>query len=222
VNVYQTAYPKLSIIKIENSTGSRQGRIKAIASVLEKHKPDLVVAVNIVDVYAAARRVREAGQAVKVVMAIHAIAADLLDDMKREAVNLDAVICTNRLVERLCCEYAQVPKKRIFYAPYGVQTSSLPAHSNGAHGRPLRIAWVGRLDQAQKRVDDIPGILLELDRTNINYLFRLAGNGPDRARLLNDLQPWLDSGRVEYLGELPAAEVARYGGGDQPLCRLGH
>lgn len=58
VGAYRAAYPGLDALAIENPTGSAEGRIRAIADTLRRERPDVVVAVNIVDTYAAVRQVR--------------------------------------------------------------------------------------------------------------------------------------------------------------------
>ena len=207
VAAYRAAYPRLPVVEITNPTGSHEGRIRAIERALLQHKPDVVVAVNIVDVYAAAQRVRQRGQRTKTVMALHGIAADLLGDLARESTWLDAVIATNRLACRLCVEHAGMPPERVLYAPYGVDVDALGALARAPRVGPLRIVWVGRLEQDQKRVGDLPAIAAELDRLGIDYVLRLVGDGPEREPTLQSLQPWLESGRVEYAGALPAAEL---------------
>lgn len=209
VGAYRAAYPGLDAVAVDNPTGSAEGRIRAIADMLRREQPDVVVAVNIVDVYAAARRVRRSGQPVRVVMALHGIAADLLGDLRREAaLGLDAVIATNRLACRLCETEAGMPAERVLYAPYGVDVQTLGAQTRTPRVGPLRIVWVGRLEQEQKRVHDLPAILAELDQQGVDYRLRIVGDGPERAALCAGLAPWLASARAELIGALPPAALA--------------
>lgn len=207
VAAYRSAYPGLPVVAIRNPTGSHEGRIRAIGRALMEFKPDVVVGVNIVDLYPAAQRVRQRGEKIKVVMALHGISADLLGDMAREAPGLDAVIATNRLACRLCVEQAGMSADRVLYAPYGVDLAQMSDITKVPRSGPLRIVWVGRLEQDQKRVDDLARIAVELDRLGVDYVLRIVGDGPDRNRTLQSLEPWLQSGRVEYAGVLPAAEL---------------
>lgn len=209
VGVYRAAYPGLETLAIENPTGSAEGRIRAIADTLRRERPDVVVAVNIVDTYAAVRRVRREGQPIKAVMALHGIAADLLGDLRREApLGLDAVIATNRLACRLCVEHAGVPSQRVLYAPYGVDVDAFGAIQRTAREGPLRIVWVGRLEQEQKRVHDLAAILAALDARGVDYRLRIVGDGPERSALSAGLAPWLERGRAELIGALPPAALA--------------
>jgi len=207
--VYRAAYPGLETLAIENPTGSAEGRIRAIADTLRRERPDVVVAVNIVDTYSAVRRVRREGQPIKSGMALHGIAADLLGDLRREApLGLDAVIATNRLACRLCVEHAGVPSQRVLYAPYGVDVDAIGAVQRTAREGPLRVVWVGRLEQDQKRVHDLSAILAALDARGVDYRLRIVGDGPERAALSAGLAPWLERGRAELIGALPPAALA--------------
>lgn len=209
VGAYRAAYPGLDAVTIDNPTGSAEGRIRAIADTLRRERPDVVIAVNIVDTYAAVRRVRREGQPIKAVMALHGIAADLLDDLRREApLGLDAVIATNRLACRLCVEHAGVPPQRVLYAPYGVDVDAFGAIQRTAREGPLRIVWVGRLEQEQKRVHDLAAILAALDARGVDYRLRIVGDGPERSALSAGLAPWLERGRAELIGALPPAALA--------------
>lgn len=207
VERYRARYPGLPVLPIDNRTGSREGRIRALTHAIEGARPDLVLGVNIADLYAASRRLGSRGRRPRTVMTLHGIAADLLGDLEREADGLDAVIATNRLACRLCVARSGMPPERVVYAPYGVEGPRLSALPRPAATGTLRIAWAGRLEQDQKRVRVIPEILGHLDRLGVDYRLRIAGDGPDRAALLSSLAPWLGSGRVEYLGALSAKDV---------------
>jgi glycosyltransferase involved in cell wall biosynthesis len=206
---YRAAYPQLPVLAIDNPTGSVEGRTRALMRAIERARPDIVVGVNIVDLYSASQRLKSRGRSLRTVMSLHGIAADLLGDMRRESSRLDAVIATNRLACKLCVEHAGMPSERVLYAPYGVDTAALSVLPRPAATDTLSIAWVGRLEQDQKRVEAIPAILQHLDQLGIEYVLRIAGDGPDRASLLAKLEPWMQSGHVDYLGALPAEEVGR-------------
>lgn len=47
----------------------------------------------------------------------------------------------------------------------------------------LRIAWVGRMDEAEKRVSDLPKIAVALRGAGVSFTFDLMGDGPARESL---------------------------------------
>jgi glycosyltransferase involved in cell wall biosynthesis len=207
VERYRRSYPNLSVFPVANSTGSAEGRTRALVESIKNTKPDIVVGVNIADAYFACRRLRQEGEQFRIVMALHGIAFDLIDDIRRESELLDAVIATNRLACKLCVDYTDMPADRVFYAPYGVDVKVLAANPRPAPCKKLRIAWVGRLDRNQKRIDVISEILEYLDIAGVDYTLCIAGDGPDRESFLSQLQTRIESQRVTYLGSLSQDKV---------------
>ena len=204
---YRAAYPALPTVEIQNATGSHEGRIRALVRLLDERCPDVVVPVNIVDTYAAVRRVRKRGQFVKVIAALHGLAADLLADIAREREGLDGVIATNRLASFLCVQLGAMSADRALYAPCGVDVHALGNLAKTPRGGPLRIVWVGRLEQGQKRIGDVVKILSALDLLGVDYRLTLAGDGPERDAFLQSVSPWLSNAKAEYIGALPVGDM---------------
>ena len=203
---YQQSYPHLPITPLVNSTGSAEGRRRAITTYLLRHQPELVIGVNIADLYPSVRRARRLGFDGKVALSLHAIDGDLLADCAAEADLLDAVIATNQLSCCLASGQGGMPAARVFYAPYGVNIAALPP--TPAAPSPLRIAWVGRLEQSQKRVHDLPAILQHLEQSGIAFVLTIAGDGPEAAALGDALIPWIRSGKAVMVGALSSIELA--------------
>lgn len=206
-DAYKHAYPALPITPLINPTGSAEGRRRAITAYLLDHHPALVIGVNIVDLYPAARRARARGFRGKVAQSLHAIDADLLADIKANADLLDAVIATNRLSCALVERHSDLPATRVFYAPYGVKAPSKASLSSGPP--PLRIAWVGRLEQPQKRVHDLVEIHHRLTTAGIDFQLTIAGDGPEASSLSQELEPFMSTGSVVMVGALSSDELAR-------------
>jgi hypothetical protein len=72
----------------------------------------------------------------------------------------------------------------------------------------LRLAWVGRLEQAQKRVHDLPPLLEALDTQGVQAQLDIAGDGKQWSLLEKDLAPWIERGRVRLLGQLDQRGLA--------------
>ncbi len=204
---YQAAYPNLPITPLSNFTGSAEGRRRTICTYLLDRHPALVVGVNIADLYPAVRRARAMGFRGKVAFSLHGIVADLLDDIAANADLLDAVIATNRLSCALVERQAGLQPSRVFYAPYGVKSFS--HQSRPLDFSVLRIAWVGRLEQAQKRVHDLVLILHYLTNAGTNFQITIAGDGPEACLLREELDPWIRSGTVVMAGALSSPQLAR-------------
>jgi len=209
---YREAYPQLPILPLLNPTGSAAGRRQAIFSLLQHYQPDLVVGVNIAELYPAVRRARRHGFQGRVVFSLHSLAADLLADVAAEADLLDAVIATNRLSCRLAECVGGIAAERVLYAPCG---ANWPSHADAnplvcaCPPTGLRIAWVGRLEESQKRVQDLARILQHLEAAGISFHLTVAGDGSERKRLALALEPWTHAGVVTLAGALTGTQLSR-------------
>lgn len=203
-DAYVRAHPCRAWVGIPCRSGTPYGRQRALVKAMERVRPDLVLAVNIPDVFPAVARCRQRGWRVASAMALHGIQADLLADLREGTAVPDAVIATNRLACRLAADLGGVEALRVLYAPCGVAVPPLTA---AAGGDRLRVAWVGRMENGQKRVGDIPPILERLERARVPFECMLAGDGPDAAVLRRRVQRWEDQGCVRWLGLVEAAAL---------------
>jgi glycosyltransferase involved in cell wall biosynthesis len=205
---YARAYPALAAGAIANPSGSAEGRIRAIAALLERLDPDLVLGVNLVDLYPAARRARRRGRFHgRVVMTLHALQVEYFDDLRRHGAGIDAVIATNRLACRLASGRGGMDPARVLYAPYGVPVPPW-RRPDGDPAATLKLAWVGRLEQAQKRVHDLPPLLEALQARGLDVRLSIAGDGEERPALERSLAPWIERGRVRMLGHVDQGRLA--------------
>jgi glycosyltransferase involved in cell wall biosynthesis len=207
-DAYLKIHPFKNAIKIENKTGSRGGRIRSIMRAIQNAKPHMVASVNIPDTYAAIERLREKSAASpKVIMTLHGIQPDLYEDAKAFWHVLDGVICTNKLACRIVQEEAGLHEDRILYAPYGVD---LPEqYQRSTPSNPLKIAYSGRLDHFQKRVNDIPEILSALRGKGIPFECLIAGGGPAEKDLLGKIKELSLDDNVNFLGVLSYEDLVQ-------------
>jgi len=204
---YRKAYPGLACISLRNPTGSQEGRIQCILNCISSAKPDLIVGVNIAALYPAVARLRLLGAMVgKLVITLHAIEADYLEDLRQFRPIIDAVVVTNKLTGTLVAQESLIPHERILYAPYGVKMP-MPKLPMTISVDLLRIAWVGRFEQTQKRVHDLVSILKQLDNISFPFSLSLAGDGPETNSLKEQLQPWIRTGQVRLLGRLDKQQL---------------
>jgi glycosyltransferase involved in cell wall biosynthesis len=199
---YRKAYPDLDCICLRNPTGSQEGRIQSIVHRILSIQPDLIVGVNIAAIYPAVARLRRRGDRIgKLIITLHAIEADYLQDLREFRSIIDAVVVTNKLTAALVAQESLIPSDRILYAPYGV---NMPVRETPRpiSDRVLRLAWVGRFEQAQKRVHDLVGILDQLDRLAFPYCLSMVGDGPEATSIKEQIQSWIRSGKVRWLGRL--------------------
>lgn len=201
-DAYRKIHRTGETVRIENPTGSREGRVREIRRAIERVGADLAVSVNIPDTFTAVARLRSAGSAAtRAVMALHSVDAWSLDDVQRWSPLLDGVISTNRLPCRLVERTRAGRRPPAFHAPCGV---SIPPKREAAEGRMdcVRIAYVGRLEQNQKRVHDLPAVAEALDRRGVRWELVVAGSGEEERLLRDELdRPWR-TGQVRFAGFL--------------------
>ena len=207
VDHYRARHPWSDVVPIESPTGTPEGRVRALVRTMRQLRPDLVAGVNIPDAYAAVARMRAGGEpAPRVLMTNHSVEEQYLRDAESWAATLDGLVCTNRLACRQALQHRRLDAGRIHYAGYGVAfPADVPSRRPGSS--ILRIAYSGRLDGPQKRVNDIPAILASLDRDGVAYELLIAGAGPQEEELKARLRPQLETGRVQFLGVLDAAAL---------------
>jgi glycosyltransferase involved in cell wall biosynthesis len=93
------------------------------------------------------------------------------------------------------------------YIPSGVAIPAQATERQPEQNCPLRILYLGRLEEEQKRVQLFPQIFRELVATGMPFLWTLAGDGPARAALEAALQSPNDRQQVRFLGRVPYTEV---------------
>ncbi len=208
VDAYIARHPMAGIERISCGSATLEARIRSLLRVFRKLRPDIVVSVNIPDVYPAVRRLRQA-QACKlrVVMALHALEEDYFHDIKGYADTLDALIAPNRLALTLAEKHCGLERNRGFYAPCGVPIARQD-RSSGGNGGVLRIAFAGRLAFDQKRVEDIPLIAAGLVQRGAPCEWLIAGAGPQEDWLRRELSACAGNGMVNVLGNLGADELS--------------
>lgn len=199
-NKYLSVHPITNTVIIKNSTGSAEGRVKALTKCINKFNPDVILSVNIPDIFPTIERLRFTGvKTPKVVMTNHSVEAQYICDSSEWAHVIDAMVGTNKLTCALAREMAGIGSDRIFYAPYGVEVPDLLYKTEVRHSC-LRIAYSGRLDIPQKLANDIPKILTELDNLGVHYKLVIAGTGPYESDLKSQLNSKITSGQVVFLG----------------------
>ncbi|MBX3441651.1 MAG: glycosyltransferase family 4 protein [Planctomyces sp.] len=203
---YLDQHPCETAVVIGCETGTRRGRIAAVSATLQRLRPDVVVSANIPDALLAVESVRRrGGPAARGVMSCHGIEPDLYDDMALMRDALDAVICTNRLASELAVRLGGLDPERSLYACYG---TDLPADVPiRAAGTPLTLAFVGRIEQPQKRVLDLTPLAAALRSQAVSFRIQVAGAGPLAGELKREAQAADVLGTIDFLGRLGPGEL---------------
>jgi glycosyltransferase involved in cell wall biosynthesis len=123
---------------------------------------------------------------------------------------LDCAVGVSETIRRKIIEECGIPVERAKSIAYGVHAiTEDEVELPGAGDRPLRIGYVGRLVQEQKRVMEFVPLAAELVRRGVDFELDLIGDGNGRAALAAELSRNGLQDRVQLSGWLPPAEVAK-------------
>ena len=173
---YKAAHPQLHTVTIDGSAMTMGARVREVMRTIRRVQPDFYIPLTVIDAHDAvcALKVNNAF-AGQYVLSLHGnlpqqIAdATLFQPFADLSVNPGALTC--RLVE-----WTGMPKTHVFHAPNGTELHKLRTSSDPQ--RPLRLAYVGRLTDEDKRVMDIVGLVTALDAMSQNYHLDIVGSGP--------------------------------------------
>lgn len=96
-------------------------------------------------------------------------------------------------------------KTSVYYLPLGVHIPK-ELHRSYNTGNSLRILYLGRVEQEQKRVHLFPQIFEELKASGIPFHWTIAGDGPEKQRLENTMKSSPHQS-VSFPGTIPYKQV---------------
>ena len=194
-------------IEIRNPSGTKYGRVQSVIRAIDTLNPDLVITVNIADVYDAIANLKQREQfGARFIAVLHGFQFGFIKSIQAYLNIIDGVIVTNKLTQSLVEEIEGIEKSRVRYVPCGVP---IVQPIKGDSNKELVIAYVGRLDHEQKRVRDIPLVVNELQKQNVKFKLLISGDGPEYEYLNEKLKPEIENSIVEMLGWLDHSSCGR-------------
>jgi glycosyltransferase involved in cell wall biosynthesis len=199
VGAYRNAYPDLPITEIDGTKGTRQGRLEALADLIEHIRPDVVLSARIFDAYEAVSECKKHQPNLRLAVTIQAYEPHYLNDLRAYRESVDLCVTSGNLIRLAVIHWSNFPEDRVVSIPGGVSAPRVPLAPR--HPRsPIRIGYVGRLDQDQKRILDADPFVRELDKKGIDYTLDVVGAGPYETQLSQNLSGWVAQGRVKFHG----------------------
>jgi glycosyltransferase involved in cell wall biosynthesis len=128
---------------------------------------------------------------------------------------IDSAIAVSEEIQRRFVADCSFPPERTRQIPYGVESLSREEvervwSRNSESDAPLRIGYLGRLVETQKRVSDLVKLATELQHRGISYELHLAGDGPARASLTAQVQACGLKEQVFFRGWLSPDQVSSF------------
>ncbi|MEP6848816.1 MAG: glycosyltransferase family 4 protein, partial [Acidobacteriota bacterium] len=110
--------------------------------------------------------------------------------------------------EEICERYRDdcgIAADRVEWIPYGVETNECAPDDRSV--RPLRLIYVGRLDEEQKRTSDLIKVVRRLSENGVDFQLSIVGDGEEMPAVKEGLAAEIALGRVTLFGWLDSSEV---------------
>lgn len=186
-------------IEVDGRGCDRRGRINAAMRAIRHCRPDVVLPSGVLDACDAAAQSKIKGDVSWTVAAAHGNIPAMLADLEDRRPQFDRVVCPGALTARYLVEQAMFDQDRVSHIPNGADCPKR-TRSVRATGAPLRLAYIGRFTNGDKRVLDLPGFCEQLALNGTDYELSIVGAGPREAELRSELQRY--GSRVKMLGPM--------------------
>jgi len=186
----------------------RYARLNEIRSSLEKYldaaRPDIVIINGSYWMMPTIQQFKQRGKNIRVIGICHADEDGYYNPITFYRDCFDAIIgvshtCTDTLLARGCAP------ERTHFLPYGVLGAA--EYPKRQPDELLRLVYVGRLVQAQKRILDFIPLVRALNERQVNYRLDFYGSGLEEATLRAQIQTLDRENRVSFHGWIPASQV---------------
>jgi glycosyltransferase involved in cell wall biosynthesis len=171
---YRAAFPGIQSVDVDGSSGTAYGRQRALRRVMTRVDPDLVLMARMFDAYPVASALKRDGHRLRLAVTVQGYEAEYFVDLAGYAEFIDLCVTSGELLAAAVPRFTAVPAERVVSIPGGVAAPRRAVvHGDG----PLRLGYVGRLEQLQKRVLDLPLLADELTRRGVPFTLEIAGDG---------------------------------------------
>ncbi len=178
---YKAAHPELHTVIIDGSAMTMGARVREVMRTIKRLQPNFYIPLTVIDAHDAVCALKlNNAFAGRYVLSLHGNLPQQIADATLFQPFADLSVNPGLLTCRLA-EWAGMPKTNVFHAPNGTTIHSLRSPSTPQ--QPLRLAYVGRLTNEDKRVMDLVGVVKALETLSLNYHLDVVGSGPCEERL---------------------------------------
>jgi len=199
VDSYRAAYPGLPIVEIDGLRGTEQSRLEALKRLIRRERPNIVFSARIFDAYAAVGSLKEHVDAPRLAVAVRGYESPYLYDLRMYRDIIDLCVVDGNLLAAAATRWSGLAEERVVSIPGGIRPPSVPVVPRIA-GNVLRIGYVGRLAQSDKRVLDLIPFIAKLEESRVSYHLSIVGTGPEEDDLREKLQDYVSAGKVRFTG----------------------
>ena len=195
----------LKMIEIDGTHGTFDARRAGLENAILKTAPDIVVGGRIFDVIPAINSLRRRGFSRPFVEMLGSWDADYFSDLHRYREIIDFCVVDSCLLERVVVAKCGIAPERVRRIPTGVVRPL--ALERVPEEKQIRLCYVGRLDDEDKRACDLVPLVHELCQRNVDFLLTVAGDGRDRSKIEKRLETEVANGCVRFQGWLTAEDL---------------
>lgn len=201
---FKQFHPDLDTIEIDGRGLTSEGRIRALSRCIRYVKPSIAIPMSLVEANQAVARCKEMGQGVRLVTHAQGNLPAMLADLRYFEPIIDHVVCPGRLTQRVLCSWGGFNAQRVTHIPNGaMMRQHEPVASTQ---RAIRIGYVGRFSQGDKRVLDMIPFVNELCGRRIPFSMKIAGQGGEESALRDALGGMPE---VTFCGSLTQEQLYR-------------
>lgn len=194
-DAFRATFPMIHGVDVDGTSGTAYGRRRSLRRVILAMNPDIVLMARMFDIYPVAAALKREGHPLRLAVTVQAFEPHHLADLRRYQEFVDVCITSG---EQILGEVQRTTSVPALSIPGGVAP---PRRLRASHDGPLRIGYVGRIEQLQKRVLDLPLLVAELARRDIAFTLDVAGDGS----MLEELRARLP--RARFHGWISTAEL---------------
>jgi len=204
VDRYAAANPGLPVQAVSAPFPTKRARVAAIMESIKFTSANIVMASRIGDTYETIGLLKRIGDTPRLAVAVQAFEAQYIADVRHFKAIIDACFTEGELLRKACISASGMEPERVFNVPAGIRTPNGTTRPRKA-GALLRIAYVGRLANADKRVFDLIPLVQHLRESKLRFSLDIVGAGPDEATLKRALEQWQES--IRFHGWLSREEL---------------
>lgn len=172
---FREALPSVRGVEIDGTSGTAYGRRRALRRAIVQADPDVVLIARMFDAYPVVSALKAEGHRLRLAVTVQAYEPEYFPDLRAYSEWLDFCVTSGRLIASAVERFTTLPRERIRSIPGGVAAPQRTVEHDDA--RPLRIVYVGRLEQMQKRALDLADLSDELRRRGMVFTIAVAGEG---------------------------------------------
>ncbi len=182
---FRQHHPGLVDFEIDGRGLTREGRVRATAALIRKEKPSIVIPLSTFDAIEATCREKRRSRSLHLVGHAQGNLSPQLADSRQYADWWDAIVCPGRLTRNWLVEHGNMSGDLVHHVPNGADP---PVATRSRDAGQLRIGYVGRLTQEDKRADDLPRIIQSANNLGLNASWVIVGDGPQASSIRDQVQ----------------------------------